>query len=115
MKTTKRILLFIVVVSTVLLYFAYFAPTKELGTFSKFVPGREINQLINVAIVQSKGFERDDNGGIISFYVKDKDNIEAKVTLHKPATEEIDNAKVVELLGHMHKDSFIAASVYVVQ
>lgn len=114
MKTTKRILLFILVVSLVLLYFAYFAPTKELGTLSKFVPGREINQLINVAIVQSKGFERDANGGIISFYVKDKDKIEVKVTLHKPVTEEIDNAKVVELLGHMHKDSFTAASVYVI-
>jgi cytochrome c-type biogenesis protein CcmE len=115
MKISKFILPIISAAVLALIYYIYFAPTKELGSFSKFEGGSEINQQINVGVVQSKGFERDSNGGIISFYAKDKNNLETKITLHEPAPEEIVNAEVVELMGHMHGSNFTAASVSVLK
>ncbi|MEK9179607.1 MAG: hypothetical protein AAB893_04030, partial [Patescibacteria group bacterium] len=66
-------------------------------------------------VVKENGFERDAKGGIISFYAKDKDNLEIKITLHEPAPEEIVNAEVVELMGHMHGGNFTAANVSVLK
>ncbi|MHB8906955.1 MAG: hypothetical protein ACYC6D_12615 [Melioribacteraceae bacterium] len=115
MKISKFILPIISVAALALIYYIYFAPTKELGSFSKFSAGSEINQNINVAVVKSKAFERDKGGGIISFYAKDKNNVEVKITLHEPAPEEIVNAEVVELMGHMHGSNFTAASVSILK
>ena len=115
MKLSKFILPIISAAVLGLIYYIYFAPTKELGSFSKFGGGSEINQQINVSVVKENGFERDAKGGIISFYAKDKDNLEIKITLHEPAPEEIVNAEVVELLGHMHGNSFTASRVTIVR
>ncbi len=115
MKLSKLILPIISAAVLALIYYTYFAPTKELGDFSKFSAGSEINQNINVAVVKSKAFEKNKSGGIISFYAKDKNNVEVKITLHEPATEEIVNAKVIELMGHMHGSNFTAASVSVLK
>lgn len=68
--------IFIVVIT--IMYFTYFAKTGEIGSFDKFSPGSEINQGINVFVVKAKGFERDANGNIISFYAADKNNVEIK-------------------------------------
>ena len=65
---------------------------KEIGSFSKFSAGSEINQQINVAIVKSKGFERDANGNI--FFAKDKNGVEVQVSSHEPIPVEIVNAEV---------------------
>ena len=104
-----------VAVVLAVIYFTYFVPTKELDSFDKFTPGSEINQRVNAAVVKSKGFERDANGGIVSFYATDKNNVELKITFHEPAPEEIVNAEVVEILGHMHGSNFTAASVFVLK
>ena len=98
-----------------IMYFTYFANTGEIGSFSKFSPGSEINQSINVAIVKAKGFERDAGGNIISFYARDKDNVEIKVTSHDPILPEIASAEVVELLGHMHENTLIASKITVLK
>lgn len=119
-KFQKLILPAIFALVLALLYFTYFAPTKELGDFSKF-GGSEINQNINVRVVKSrndpsgKGFEKDANGNIISFYAADKNNVEVKVTSHEPIPAEIANAKVVELLGHMHENNFVAAKINLIE
>ena len=115
MKISKLILPLILAVVILVIYFTYFAPTKQLGSFSRFSGGSEVNQKINVAVVSSKGFERDAKGGIAAFYAVDKNNTVAKVTLHEPASEEIVNAEVVELMGHMHGDSFVAAKVSIIK
>ena len=115
MKLSKLILPIISAAVLALIYFTYFAPTKELGSFSKFDGGSEINQQINVSVVKENGFERDGNGGIISFYAKDKNNVEVKVSLHQPAPEEIVNAEVIELTGHLHGNSFVASGVTVLR
>jgi len=115
MKISKLILPAIFIMVIAIIYFTYFAPTKELGSFSKFEGGSEINQQINVSVVKENGFERDAKGGIISFYAKDKDNLEIKITLHEPAPEEIVNAEVVELMGHMHGNSFVASKFSIIK
>ena len=115
MKLSKLILPIISAAVLALIYYTYFAPTKELGSFSKFDGGSEINQQINVSVVKENGFERDANGGIISFYAKDKNNLEIKITLHEPAPEEIVNAEVVELMGHMHGNSLTASKVSIIK
>src|SRR3989304_467568 len=102
-KLSKLILPAIFIVVITIMYFTYFALTDEIGSFGKFSPGSEINQEINVAIVKSKGFERDANGNITSFYASDKNNVEVKVTSHEPIPAEIVNAEIVELLGNMHE------------
>ena len=114
-KLSKLIFPLILAGVLAVIYFTYFAPTKELGSFSKFSSGAEINQNINVAVVKSKAYERDQSGGIISFYAKDKNNVEVKITLHEPAPEEIVNAEVVELMGHMHGGNFTAAGVSIIK
>lgn len=115
MKISKLILPTILIVVIAVIYFTYFAPTQKLGSFDKFDGGSEINQQINIGVVQSKGFERDANGGIVSFYAQDKNNLEIKITLHEPAPEEIVNAEVVELMGHMHGSNFTATSVTIIK
>ena len=116
MKNISKLILPVIIIGVIgLIYYTYFAPSDELGDFSKFSAGSEINQNINVAVVKSKAFERDKSGGIISFYAKDKNNVEVKITLHEPAPEEIVNAEVVEILGHMHGSNFTAASVSVLK
>ncbi|HMN50032.1 MAG TPA: hypothetical protein PKD67_12880 [Ignavibacteriaceae bacterium] len=115
MKISKLILPAIFIVVIAIMYFTYFASTDEIGSFSKYSPGSEINQEISVAIVKSKGFERDANGNITSFYASDKNNVEVKITSHEPIPSEIANAEVVEVLGHMHENSLVASNISVIK
>jgi len=98
------------------IYLAFiFQPTDEIGSFDKVRASGEINQSINVKVATSRGFERDQGGRITGFYVRDKDGNEARVNLKKPAPNDIINATVVELFGHMHSDLFVAADVTVLK
>ncbi|MFA7421885.1 MAG: hypothetical protein WCZ90_19540 [Melioribacteraceae bacterium] len=114
-KTSKLILPLIFAAVLAVIYYIYFAPTSELGSFTKFEGGSEINQEINVSVVKENGFERDSNGRIISFYAKDRNNLTVKITLHNPVSDDIIDAKVVELMGHMHGGNFTAAGVTILK
>lgn len=114
-KFSKLVLPLISATVLVVIYYIYFAPSKELDSFSKFGGGSEINQQINVSVVKEGGFERDGNGKIVSFYARDINNLEIKITLHEPAPEEIINAEIVELMGHMHGGNFTAAGVTILK
>ena len=115
MKLSKLFLSLILAVVLAVIYYTYFAPTKELGSFSKFSSGSEINQNINVRVDKSMGFERDANGSITSFYVLDKNNVKVQVVSHEPIPPEIANADVVELLGHMHGENFTTAKITILK
>lgn len=115
MKISRLILPAIFIVVITIMYFTYFASTDEIGSFTKFSPDSEINQEINVTIVKDKGFERDANGNITSFYASDKNNVEVKVTSHEPIPAEIANAEVVEVLGHMHGNDLVASKVSIIK
>ncbi|MBU0560449.1 MAG: hypothetical protein KKG93_12870 [Bacteroidetes bacterium] len=114
-RLSKLILPAIFIVIIAIMYFTYFASTDEIGSFTKFSPGSEINQEINVAIVKAKGFERDANGYIISFFASDKNNVEVKVTSHEPIQAEIGNTEIVEVLGHMHENGLVASKISIVK
>jgi len=98
------------------IYIAYiFTPSDEIGTFDKVRAGGEIKQSILVEVAPNRGFERDDSGKIVAFYTRDRNGNEARVNLTKQAPDDLPNAKVVELFGHMHTDLFIAANVTVIR
>ncbi|KAA3611208.1 MAG: hypothetical protein D8M58_14650 [Calditrichaeota bacterium] len=114
MSNLKKVL--IPVVLLFVIYAVYILkPTKAIGSFDKVRAGGEINQNINVLVNQSKGFDRDANGMILAFYANDIKNQEAIVSLKEPGPAEIATARVVEILGHMHGDTYIATRVTVVE
>ncbi len=90
-------------------------PTDEIGSFDKVRAAGEINQNINVFINHAKGFEQDANGNVTAFYATDKNKSEAIISLKEAASKEITNAKIVEILGHMHDNTFIATRVTIVE
>ncbi len=115
MKISKLFLPAMVIAVILIIYLLYFAPSSELGLFSNFSGGSEINQRINIEIVKSKKIEKDDKGDILSFYARDKNNVEVKISLHEPASKEILEAEVIELLGHMHGTDFVVSRVTVIK
>jgi len=110
-KLSKLILPAIFIVVIAIMYFTYFARTDEVGSLDKFSPGSEINQEVNVRVVKSK-IERDASGNISSFYAIDKNN---QVTSHEPIPAEVANTEVVELFGHMHGNSLVAAKITIIK
>ncbi len=116
MKSFSKFILPILIITVFgLVYYTYFKPSDELGHFSRFDSGTEISQEINVAVVKSKGFERDARGGIISFYAKDKDNVEMKIKMHEAVSDDIINAEVIELMGHLHETTFVSSRATVIK
>ena len=114
MKISRLILPAIFIAVIAIMYFTYFANTDEVGSFSKFSPGSEINQSINVLVVKSK-IERDANGNIISFYAMDKNNVEVQITSHEVIPLEVADAEVLELLGHMHENTLTASRISIIK
>jgi len=90
-------------------------PTDEIGSFDVIRAAGEINQPVNVFVNPAKGFQKDASGNIIAFYATDKNNNEAIISLKEAAPQEITTAKVVELLGHMHDNNFIATRVIIIE
>ncbi len=116
MKPISRLIIALVSLTVVgSVYYSFIKTTDELGAFSKFSTNSEINQDINVAVVKSKEIKRDGEGRITSFYGSDKDDVVVKITLHDPAPPEIADAAVLELVGHLHADGFVASHVTVIR
>ncbi len=113
-KIEKIVLPALVFFVFAVIYFNYFAPTEKLGDFSKF-GGSEINQAINVLIIKESGFGKNANGDIISFKASDKNNVTANINLHEPAPDGLEDAEIVELLGHMHGNDFGAAEIKIIK
>ncbi len=112
-KLTKVV---VAVVALFMIYVVYLlTATEDIGSFENVRASGEINRSMRVWVVGSKGFERDRSNNIISFYARDKYDQEAVVSLQEPAPPEIVNAEVVELLGHLHGNNFIALRVSIVK
>ncbi len=115
MKSLQKLFLSVLILFVIVaIYYSYFAPTTKLGDFSKF-GGSEINQRVNVLIVKESEFGRTESGEIISFRAEDKNNVVVNVALREPVTEEILDAEIVELLGHIHGDKFSAVGVKIIK
>lgn len=106
---SKQAILGIVIVFFFTLYAINVLTANEgIGSFQTIRSSGEINQSVNVYVDRTKGFQKDNNGNIVSFFAKDKDGEQAKISLNEPVTADLANAEVVELFGHMHGNSFIA-------
>ena len=113
--TAKIVLPALFAVLIGLIYMFYFAPTDELGSFDKYASGSEINTEIQVKYVKSKGIEFTGNGRAL-FYTEDIDGRQVQVTV--PAAEipeGMENAEVLNMLGHMHGNTYTAARISIVK
>lgn len=109
-KFEKLVLPFLVIIILSFLYFSYFAPSDELGSFSKFDTNSSASLPIIVKIVKEKRISRDASGEYI-FYVVDKDNKEVLVNGLKSLPPGIDDSKTIVLTGHLTRDSFHAHGI----
>lgn len=114
MKSLQKLILpSLVILLLGIIYLGYFAPSEELGDFSRFGES-EVNQRINVKIIKETGFKKNATDGIISFMAKDKNNVTVKVMVNEYQNG-IENAEIVELLGHMHGNQFNSVKIDIIK
>ncbi|PID60683.1 MAG: hypothetical protein CR986_03545 [Ignavibacteriae bacterium] len=107
----KLILPLLVTIIVVMLYFQYFAPSNELGSFSKFDTNSNASMPIIVKLVKEKGVKRI-SGGNYHFYAVDKENKEMLITGIKDLPPGMNGAKTIVITGHLSgKDAFHAHGI----
>jgi hypothetical protein len=110
-KIEKFILPGLVVVIVALLYFFYFAPTDELGSFANFDRDSNASIPIVVKYVAEKGVQINPEGSV--FYVVDRTGKEYLVNgpAELPVGFKVSNA--IEIMGHFGGTGFHAHGVKV--
>jgi hypothetical protein len=112
---SKLLLPVLAVVVVGIIYFFYFAPTDELGSFGRFNPNSEINSEIVVKIVHDKGFEPIGNGRTL-FFAEDKHGTQMRISAPNDIIPDgIRNANKLELLGHLHGQTFTTARISIIE
>jgi hypothetical protein len=107
-KKVKLVFLTIIILFLAYLgYSVYNSSQADTVTFSKFDVNSTASKNIKVEINKEKGFTPNQDGSV-TFYGKDKDGIEKKITLGKELPSGINNSKTVTLTGHLHGDYFHA-------
>ena len=111
---TKQAKLIIAVIAAVfvswVLWEVYKTSKEGTESFGNFDINSTANKNIKVEFLYEKGIDPVQGGGI-SFYVKDRAGIIKKVTYDKELPAGFDNAKTLNLLGHLHGDYFHAAGI----
>ncbi|MCB0262891.1 MAG: hypothetical protein KDH95_04170 [Calditrichaeota bacterium] len=116
MKLSSRSKVIIPIITLFVLYALLFLlPGNDIGSFNSVRASGEINQRVKILVDSEKGFERNQNGLIKSFYARDKHNALAKVSLEEPASDALMNAQIVEIFGHMHGDVLVGKSLTIVK
>ncbi len=110
-KIEKFILPGLVVVIVALLYFFYFAPSDELGSFANFDKDSNASIPIVVKYVSEKGIQRDSEGTV--FYVVDKTGKEYLVSGPAQLPVGFEVSKAIEIMGHFGGTGFHAHGVKV--
>ena len=112
-KLQKLVLPVLVIFIIAILYFSYFAPSDELGSFSKFDPNNSASLPIIVKLVKDKGVQRTQDGSYI-FYVTDIDSREMMVTGLRDLPPGMNDSKSMVLTGHLSgKEAFHANGIEV--
>lgn len=93
-----------------LLYFSYFAPTDELGSFTKYDPNSNASLPIVVKYLADKPAMRTDDGGVV-FYVADKSGKEMQVSTDATLPPGIQDSKSIVITGHLSGSGFHAHGV----
>ena len=111
MKNLQKLILpLLIVVILAILYFSYFAPSDELGSFSKYDSNNNASMPIIVKLVKDRGISRNTDGSY-SFYVVDGDNKVMHVNGLESLPPGMDDAKSMVLTGHMSGKSFHAHGI----
>ena len=110
-KIEKFILPGLIVVIVSLLYFFYFAPSDELGSFEEFDKDSNASVPIVVKYVSEKGIQRDAEGTM--FFVVDKTGKEYKVSGPAQLPVGFEVSKAIEIMGHFGGTGFHAHGVKV--
>lgn len=112
---SKLLLPGLVIAVVGVIYYFYFAPTGELGSFDRFDPNSEINSSIVVKVVQDRGFEQISSSRTM-FYAEDKNGKQLRISVPNDVLPDgIRNANKVELLGHLHGQTFTTAKVTIIE
>ncbi|MEO8513188.1 MAG: hypothetical protein ABI543_06500 [Ignavibacteria bacterium] len=107
-KSVKIVFLSIIALFLVYLgYSVYTSSQADTVTFSKFDINSTASKMIKVEILKEKGITPNSEGGV-TFYAKDKDGVEKKISLGKEFPAGNDIPKSVTLTGHLHADHFHA-------
>lgn len=106
----KLILPGLILAVVLLLYFSYFAPTDELGSFTKFDPNNNASIPIVVKYLADKPAMRTNDGGVM-FYVVDKNGTEMQVSTDKTLPPGIQDSKSIVITGHLSGNGFHAHGV----
>ena len=112
MKNIQKLILpALVVFVLAILYFSYFAPSDELGSFARLDSNSNAAVPIVVKMVKDKGVQRTKDGTYI-FYVLDIDNKEVLVSGLKDLPPGMNDAKSMVITGHLSgKDGFHAHGI----
>jgi len=112
MKALQKMILPVLVLAAILLiYFIYFAPSRDLGLYSNFDTNNNANKDIRVSLVADKGIQTDPINQSATFYAADAAGIQNLVQAPYPLPEGIEKADVILLKGHLHEDHFHAVEV----
>ena len=112
MKNIQKLILPALVILIIgILYFSYFAPSDELGSFSRLDPNNNASVPIIVKLVKEKGVQRTQDGSYI-FYASDKDSKELMITGLKDLPPGMNDSKSMVITGHLSgKDAFHAHGI----
>lgn len=112
MKNIEKLLLpTLVVFILAILYFSYFAPSDELGSFANLDPNSNASVPITVKLVKDKPTQRMQDGTYV-FYVVDKDNREMAISGLKDIPPGFNDSKSMVLTGHLSgKEAFHAHGI----
>ena len=112
MKNIQKLVLPSLVIFIIgILYFSYFAPSDELGSFARLDSNSNASVPIIVKLVKEKSVQRTQDGSYI-FYVSDKDNTEMMVTGLRDLPPGMNDSKSMVLTGHLSgKDAFHAHGI----
>ena len=108
-KLEKFILPGLIVIIVALLYFFYFAPTDELGSFANFDKDSNASIPIVVRLVTEKGIQYDREGS--TFFVVDRTGKEYRVSGPADLPVGIESSNSIEILGHFSGSGFHAHGV----
>ena len=112
MKSLQKLILPLLVVAIIgVIYFLYFAPKDELGSFSDFDTNNSANKEIIIGINQSKEIVEDQANGITTFYGVDKNGQEYLVQTPFISLTELAGKTKIKLSGHLHPDHFHASEI----
>ncbi len=111
-KLQKFILPLLLLIGVFLIYTFYFSGSKGLGAFSDFDPNNNANKDIVVKVVTQKGIQPDNANGVSIFYAVDKNGMEVMIQAPLMLPQGFIDAETVRLRGHLHKEYFHAAEVF---